>query len=336
MLRIEFPVGDDNEWTDRVATHEGLSLLQCGEYGATKAALDGWRVERGIFIANGDEVGAFQALIKRLPIFGGGLAWVNRGPLALNANTDTIENHNKMLAALKAHYAQQLGYYLRIAPNIPAEDPPAETTAPMGFALAGSDGWASAIIDLTQSEEQLRAALRGNWRSTLNKAERAGMKIRTATEGAGFDEFVGSYQSFIDDRAITTSVTPALIENLQTRLSPENKLSAYLAHDNGKLVAGILIARFGQAAEYLAASSTDAGRRAGAGQILLWRAILDAKAEGRMRFDVGGMDPDLTPPGIFKFKQGLGGTPYRLAREIETLGGHPLSRLVRWRVRRAR
>jgi hypothetical protein len=48
------------------------------------------------------------------------------------------------------------------------------------------------------------------------------------------------------------------------------------------------------------------------------------------------MDPEITPKGIYDFKEGLGGTPYRLAPELE-LGGDSLrGRLVRWRVNRAR
>ncbi|MBT3907004.1 MAG: hypothetical protein HOF30_15135, partial [Rhodospirillaceae bacterium] len=60
------------------------------------------------------------------------------------------------------------------------------------------------------------------------------------------------------------------------------------------------------------------------------------KQQGIRQFDVGGMDEILTPKGIYRFKEGLGGTPYRLAPELE-LGGDSLrGRLVRWRVNRAR
>ena len=76
------------------------------------------------------------------------------------------------------------------------------------------------------------------------------------------------------------------------------------------------------------------------GQLLLWQAVLTAKASGVTKFDVGGMDPELTPPGIFRFKQGIGAIPYGLAPEIEALPTGFLkaliARLVRWRVRRAR
>ncbi len=70
--------------------------------------------------------------------------------------------------------------------------------------------------------------------------------------------------------------------------------------------------------------------------MLLWRAICDAREAGLRWFDVGGMDPELTPKGIYDFKAGIGGTPYRLAPEIEAQNGGLRTRLVRWRVNRAR
>ena len=73
-----------------------------------------------------------------------------------------------------------------------------------------------------------------------------------------------------------------------------------------------------------------------AGQLLLWRAVAAMKEHGGRGFDLGGLDVDLTPPGIYRFKDGLGGVPYRLAPELEALGGGLLGRLVRWRVRTAR
>ena len=48
------------------------------------------------------------------------------------------------------------------------------------------------------------------------------------------------------------------------------------------------------------------------------------------------MDPELTPKGIFEFKKGIGGIPYRLAPEIEANGKGLRTRLVRWWVVRAR
>jgi lipid II:glycine glycyltransferase (peptidoglycan interpeptide bridge formation enzyme) len=97
-----------------------------------------------------------------------------------------------------------------------------------------------------------------------------------------------------------------------------------------------LIARYGDCAEYLAGTLLDEGRIHNAGQLLLWRAVMEMKGRGLKRFDVGGMDEALTPKGIYDFKSGLGGVPYRHMNELEADDGSMRSRMVRWRVQRAR
>ena len=52
-------------------------------------------------------------------------------------------------------------------------------------------------------------------------------------------------------------------------------------------------------------------------------------------FDLGGMDDVRTPPGIFHFKAGLGGLPYRLADDLDYCPPRPSAWLVRWKVRRS-
>ncbi len=329
MYRIEPDHCDGPAWSDKIAACPGLSLLQCGEYGDAKAALDGWQVERGKVHDGERPVAYFQALVKNVPILGGGLAWISRGPLfAGGAPADVAET----LAALRHHYAGERGYYLRIAPA--AAPAGFETTG--GYETTATPGWASAALDISQDEEALRSGLRQNWRNASNKFERSELDRQPAGGEAEFDTFTGAYETFIRDNAIPTTVTAGLIRALQDRLAPNRRLMAFNARLDGQPAAGVLIARYGPTAEYLAAYSTNEARKHGAGQGLLWRAMMAARKQGLSRFDVGGMDPDLTPSGIFKFKQGTGALPYRLAPEIEAFDGGLSARLVRWRVNRAR
>ncbi|MDD9877089.1 MAG: GNAT family N-acetyltransferase [Magnetovibrio sp.] len=334
MFRIDIQQDGASDWTDRIAGYPNLSLLQCGEYGDAKAAVDGWRVERGLIASDTGEPAPFQALIRNLPGLGGGLVWLNRAPLlAADADGPALDG---VLGALRRHYVDGQGFYLRVAPALPSLDPASPAPAPTGFDPAGAAGWASAALDLAPDADALRASLRRNWRSHLNKSERADLAVASGAEGQPFDDFLAGFRRFIGDQGIATSVTPGLIGELQARLPAGRKLQAYVAERDGEPLAGVLIARYGPTAEYLAAYSSHPGRKLGAGQNLLWRAIVDAKAAGARRFDMGGMDPDQTPEGIFKFKDGVRPVPYRLMAEVEASNGGWLSRLVRWRVRRAR
>jgi lipid II:glycine glycyltransferase (peptidoglycan interpeptide bridge formation enzyme) len=304
-------------WETLVSPLEGLSLLQDWAFGEAKAQ-EGWRAERARLLdENGETLGAVQVMRKRLPLVGGGLAWINRGPLLADP-----ARLPEALAAVAKHWQGQ-GCYVRIAPPLTGD------FSFSGLKAAERLGWASAKLDLSPDEASLRKGLKQKWRNILNKAERQELEIVE-----DFPLFIERYRTFLAAKGFSTSVTPELLSRLQDFLPDDRKLSALLARHNGQVAAGVLIVRYGQTAEYLAGFIEDAGRDLGAGQLLLWRAALAAKMAGCQSFDLGGMDEILTPSGIFHFKDGLGGVAYRLAPEIEACSASPLAQLVRWRVRK--
>ena len=314
---------DREEWDSLAAGFAGFSLMQCWAYGEAKARTGPWRVERGVFSEGGRTVGCFQALVRRLPAgLPGGLAWINRGPLWHGTGL-------AMAAALRRHYT---GMYLRLAPPLAEGE---GDLAAAGFEAAGTPGWASAVLDLTPPVEALRKGLRQKWRNALNKAERSAIDVESGSGDGLLAAFAEGHRRLTEERAFATSVTVDLVRVLQDLLPAERKLEVFVASAGDAPVASVLIARYGDTAEYLAGNMSDEGRRLNAGQLLLWRAVCAMKERGFGRFDLGGLDPDLTPAGIRHFKEGLGGVPYRLAPEVEAVGG-VLGRLVRWRVRRAR
>ncbi len=336
MLALVIDALDQGAWRQLADGFLDLSLPQSWAYGEAKAKGGPWHVERGVFRADERIAGTVQVLLRPLPWgLPGGLAWISRGPLWRQAGDTHPEGVAPLLAALRRHYVDERGYYLRIAP------PVAETSFDLDllprFAATTSAGWASARIDLTLPVETLRAGLQQKWRNVLNKAERSAMAIEclTPTSGDGhFAAFLDDYRNFLAERRIATTVTPELLRSLAAAAGGTLDLLAAVA--DGKVLGWALIARCGRTAEYLAGVVSDEGRRQGAGQCLLWQALLAAKTQGCTVFDVGGLDPDLTPEGVRHFKEGLGGLPYRLADEIEALPGGPLGRLIRWRVGRAR
>lgn len=306
---------DQPAWEDALGGFAGASLLQSWAYGAAKAEDGAWSVER----LELPDVALVQVMVRRLPFGLGGLAWVNRGPLVAPGR-DAGPVH----AALRRRYVGR-GFYLRVAPAVEEQ-----ALAP-GFRSAGRAGWASALLDLGPPEEELRKALHGKWRNVLNKAEREGA-LETGDPEADLPAFLDGYGRFLAERAVPTTVTPTLLAALDRHSLPHLRPLAHVARHGGEVVGGVLLARYGRGVEYLAGFGTDAGRRLGSGQLLLWRALADARRRGAAFLDLGGLDPLRTPAGIRDFKGGVGGRPYRLAEEAETLGLNPLARLVRRKV----
>lgn len=328
MIHFEIRPFDRDEWTGLITGFRDISLLQTWEYGEAKAAEGPWQVERGVFLREGRVVGAVQAMVRSIPVLGGGLVWVNRGPL-WRRDDSTDPGHLSELLRLgrEAWLARRL--YVRVQPPI---------SAPLsipGFLSTGRAGWASATVDLTLPEDTLRSRLGPKWRNHLNKAGRQPLTLTISDDEQGFAAFIDAHTRLLGERGFATTVTPDILRRLRALSPDSHRPVALLAIMGEEVVGSVLVARYGDTAEYLASNLSDVGRKANAGQLLLWRALCDAKARGATRFDLSGMDDVRTPPGIYVFKAEVGGTPYRLNEEIEACRGDPLSRLVRWRVQRS-
>lgn len=319
MVTFETDTYSRDDWRAHCDALGGGALVQDWAYGAAKAATGPWSVERGVLRDGSRTIGAVQVLIRRLPGLGGGLAWINRGPLMPDDARDTLID--AVLRALADHYAAH-GHYLRIAPTVAA------TSLPVGWFSTGTAGWASAALDLTPEEDTLRSGLAQKWRNALNKAERMDLEIAQGSDGPVFDTAIAEYRAYLKTAGFSTTVTPELLIALRNQADAGDRLLALRATQEGEAAGFVLIARYGASAEYLAGHMTDLGRKTNAGQLLLWQAALAMKQDGRTIFDLGGMDPHITPKGILHFKQGLGGTPYRLPGEIEAAPRGLRARLV--------
>ena len=333
-MKIEIQTFPSTEWADIVGHFSDLNLLQTWEYVEAQVPTSLRRLERGLIYDNNHTIGAFQAIIKYLPIAGCGVVWINRGPLWRPMDGPGTQKFDEILQLLHEHYVTERRVYLRLAPPVIGVD---LKDLDMGkFRQTTTPGWASAIVDLSKPIDELRRSFEQKWRNCLNKSERSGVTLGGEEPQAQFDLFLARHQAFIDQRGYTTSVTPALLAAIQSRLPEDRKMRTILAMKDGDCIGSALIACYGETCEYLAGNSTDAGRKFYAGQFLIWQAMQMMKDLGYRRFDVGGMDPVLTPPGIYRFKRGIGGEPYQLAPEIESIGGGLRARLIGGVVRRYR
>lgn len=325
------------EWDAHVDGAPGCNLIQTWAYGEAKAGTGPWRVERGLITGPGGEaVGAAQVLLRQLRLIGDGMAWLNRGPLRLAGVQPSPELEAGMLSAVARHYADARGLYLRIAPmaDIAAFDPAWAEAA--GLAVTATPGWASAMLDLTLGEDDLRAALHGKWRNALVRAERAEFEVRVGDGDDLFERFIFGHRAHMKRIGPEGGLDEWLLRGIKSVLPADRPLLVALAMIDGRAAAGMVFVRFGDGAEYLAGHADDKGRAENASQLLLWSAALRLKQLGCRRFDLGGMDEKLTPDGIYRFKARTGAVPYRLTGELENRPKSLLGRLVRRRVMRAR
>ena len=341
MLNLNPQDFSQSEWTDLVSGYQGLSLLQTWAYAEAKTQMGPrigpWKVWRATFKDEGRILGAAQGMVRPFPWLSGGLVWINRGPLWNRDGGDDPSVLAAMMKELQHYWVEQRGMYLRIAPPALANGGAANALAATGCGqVNGGSGWASARVDLSSTVESLRSQLHQKWRNCLNKAERLGLTTHNSSTDELFSELMVGYDTLLQERKYQTNVTPKFISRLQALLPAEHKLWVFTARQKDQPLGGILIARYGDTCEYLIGSINEAGRALNAGQLLLWQAVCQMKTLGYRWFDLGGMDPEHTPAGIFHFKAGLGGTSYRLVSEYEGHNGGLRSRVLRWYVSRVR
>jgi hypothetical protein len=321
--------GAREQWDRVVAGSPAATLPQTWGYGAAKTRAGRWRVERLLVECDGEVVGAAQALVMSMPVVRRGLAWINRGPMLLGDAAHDRDAVADALAVLRQHWVEERGMYLRVAPPVRADDGDAPF-APAGFELTDVTGWMSSELDLTPSLEDLRMhSMRQKWRNCLYKAERLGVVADVSTDSAAMDRFIDAYDAHLERHDLHKSMNGRLLRALHQSVGEDDKPLVLSVRGAGDPVAWALIARYPGAGEYVAGLTLPEGRALNAGQALLWTAVVELKAQGRLLFDLGGMDAGDKASGPSQFKRGLGGQPYRLAPELEAYNGSLIPRGIR-------
>ena len=335
-MKMEIREFGQEEWYKIVSDFEELSLMQTWEYAEAKAKVSPWKVTRAIFLQENKIVAATQGLMRTIPFLNRGLVWINRAPLwrKLKEDGNSIQLAG-MLQELRRYWVEEKKMYLRIAPPILDDEESGLILTKAGFAFCNpSLKWTSARIDLTKTEEELRKGLKQKWRNCLNKAERLGLSFEFGVSPWLMEELVDEYRKMFQSKNLKSTVSPEFIKTLQNLLPDEKKMWVFTGIYNSERLGSILIAPYGDTCEYLVGAVNEIGKKYNTGQFLLWHAICEMKKLGYKWFDVGGADPEGTPPGILHFKEGMGGKPYKLVGELEAYKRSFFTEAIRWRVNR--
>lgn len=174
-------------------------------------------------------------------------------------------------------------------------------------------GYSTVLLDLTQSLDSLRAGLDGKWRNRLNTAEKAGFKVQeNSTKTAQYRWLLETEEGQREARGYRA--TPATLVPAFAELKADRNSLLILRADEGKSkLAAMLFLVHGCAATYHMGWSSEAGRRAGAHNRLLWESLARLKERGVRQLDLGGVNT-VSGAGIARFKLGTGG-------RLVTLGG---------------
>ncbi len=306
-------------------------FLQTWEWGEIKEKY-GWEKEFKVWRDEQDTIIAAAMILKRTARFIKGLIsfrvlYIPRGPLFMKEDDAT---RKLVLDDLQQYAREQRAVFLKIDPEIitytgiPGDVD--EVIHQEGIALQAElkkRKWVfssdqiqfrnTVVIDLEPGEDDLLAAMKQKTRYNIRLAERKGVSVRQA-QPADF--------SLLYDMYLETSLRDGFIIrerqyylDIWELFTAHAMAQAFIAEVDGEVVAGLFLFFVGKQAWYFYGMSTDRHKEKMPNYLLQWEAMRFAKNRGVITYDLWGAPDEFEPSdrlwGVFRFKQGLGGTVQR-------------------------
>ena len=335
-------------WNSLISSLPNPPFLQTYEWGQVKAQY-GWQPHYLIWDEEGKmkeeknlssfvfHPAATALLLKRtIPMAGMSarlsVLYAPKGPLLDWTNASL---RNRVLNDLQSYAKQQGAIFLKMDPDVvlgtgvPSSE--GDSVNDSGQAIMSDlkrRGWKyssdqiqfknTVLIDLYPAEDELLAQMKQKTRYNIRLAEKKGVRLRIGTS----NDFDMLYKMYAE-----TSVRDGFVirneEYYQTVwtnfLSTQSVQSPFaeplIAEVDNEPVAAIFVFYFAGRAYYVYGMSRDVHREKMPTYLLQWEAMKRAKANGCVVYDLWGA-PDVFDEsdsmwGVYRFKEGLGGTVVR-------------------------
>lgn len=191
---------------------------------------------------------------------------------------------------------------------------PSNTLPPDPWTRRGyrAEEWATAVVDLTQSEDALTKSMRQAARKGIRKSREAGLRVEQCRDYDSFArDFRAPYMESI--RLETGARRPPRDDRRWWELDGGRHYRFFVAKDReGRVHATLGTYSFGGIAKEIMSGRTRVGRESGipAQDLLHYEIFLAHKRLGDTAFDLAGFNPnprDAKEEGIARFKRKWGG-----------------------------
>ena len=342
--------GTPTSWNEQIASLPLPHLLQTWQWSQVKAKY-GWQPMPFIWgdplsAINHPPLAAAMVLKRSIPV--GGFArklcvlYIPKGP---NLDWNDASLRQRVLGDLQVFAKRQGAVFAKLDPDVtlglgvPAAGGVAGSEQAVEFSSAQAvrselmqRGWRfsqdqiqfrnTVLIDLTPNTEELLARMKQKTRYNIRLAQKKGVTVRVGTahdlpmlyrmyaETSIRDGFLireeGYYQTVWHTFAISSPGTP----------SPSTPFhEPLIAEVNGEPVGAVSMFYFAGQAIYLFGMSRDEHREKMPNYLLQWEAMQRAKALNCKIYNLWGAPDKFDPSdglwGVFRFKEGLGGTVSR-------------------------
>lgn len=211
------------------------------------------------------------------------------------------------------------------------------------------------ILDISKSEEEILKQMHSKTRYNIRLAERNGVETQfvASMDNAkeDFEEFWKIMQETNERdgfRLHSKEYYQKMLFNIQYSISNNHSISnnkysntdllikLIVAKYQNKIIAGNIVAFFGDTATYVHGASANEQRNLMATYALQWQSIKEAKARGCRYYDFFGIDENKWP-GVTRFKRGFGGEEVNYPGTFDIMFDSVLYKmynLLRWMRRR--
>ena len=299
---------DKTAWSDLLEQFDDATIYQTWSYGAVR-----WGVKNinHLVLKKGDELcGIAQVITKKIPVIGGGIAYIPWGPLWQRKGTErNLQTLHYLLRALKEEYVTRRRLMLRINPHIIDNDGQEIKTIldEQGFRLVSSSGaYRTLLLDLSPPLEEIRKNLNQKWRNQLNRAEKNEIKIIEGSSRELYAQFMKLQKEMLARKGYEPGVDYEEFGEIQHDLTSSEKMKIMICDDHGVPVTATIVTALGNKGIYLLGANGDKGLQLKGSYLLQWQMIKWMKEQGYRWYDLGGINPE-SNPGVYHFKSGLSG-----------------------------
>ena len=297
---------DERTWDQLVQGFEDGNINQTWAYAAVVAGRSD--MSHMVLKLNGDVVAIAEVRIKKLPVFGLGIAYVGWGPLWRRTGTDIdVESFRQAARALRNEYVCKRGLNLRLFP-LAFEDEP----LPMSAILAGEgfsqiskeSGDRTILMDITPSLEILRESMARNWKRSLKHAENFGLEVIEGSEEELIEEFMKIYDEMVSRKMLVESNAFNYCKQLQEQLPEQFKMKIMLCRSSEGICAGLVSSAIGEMGIEILAATSNIGIHSCGSHLLRWKLVEELKRQGVSIYNMNGINP-VKNPGTYRFKSEL-------------------------------
>lgn len=303
----------------------GGDLLQSFEWGEIKGRT-GWEPLR-LMVWDKDQVRASISILQReLPLLKSPIFYAPRGPVMDFTDAAALDC---LLHRVRELARERGAVMLKIDPPVPKfRGDVAAILSSRGFrhvdkglAFDGVQPRFVMQLDLSPSEEEILAGMKGKTRYNIRYAERKGVRIK---ENCTRRDLAVFYQILLEtaQRDNFTVRAYPYFELLWDHLVHRGMGKLFMASYQGEYLAGAFLFRLGPIAWYVYGASSNRHRNLMPNYLIQWAMIKWAKRQGCRIYDFRGVSGDLDPEsplyGLYRFKTGFG------ASLVEYLGEYDL------------